>query len=124
MSTDLLELERQRCAAFDAYDLDTLRSLTADEYMHVHGNGLFDQNRAEYFDSLSKRTPGRYETKRGELVVREYGDVAIVAGPFHAKMWPEDGGEMREVIAIASGLWKRTDKSWELVSFQVTKSQP
>lgn len=121
MGTDLLELERQRCAAFDAFDVDTLRSLMAEGYIHVHGNGIFDQSRDEYIRTLGTRTPGKYETKRGELVVRDYGDVSIVAGPFHAKLWPEDGGEMREVIAIATGAWRRTDSSWELVFFQVTK---
>ena len=124
MGTDLLELERRRCAAFDAMDLEALRSLTTDDYMHIHGNGIFDQNREEYFKTLGTRTPGRYQTRRGELVVRDYGDFSIVAGLFHAKLWPEDGGPAREVIANASGVWRRTDQDWKLTAFQVTKKQP
>ncbi len=123
MATDLIELERRRCEAFDAYDLGALRSLMAEDYMHVHGNGIFDQNREQYFDTLSTRTPGRYETKRADLLVRDYGDVAIVAGPFNARMWPEDGSEMREVVATATAVWRRSDADWKIVSFQVTKSQ-
>jgi hypothetical protein len=60
MNTKLLELERQRSAAFDAYDLDGLRALLADDYIHVHGNGIFDQNRDQYFITLATRMKGRY----------------------------------------------------------------
>ncbi len=121
MSSELLELERKRCAAFDAMDLDTLRTIVAEDYIHVHGNGIFDQNRDQYFTTLGTRTPGRYESGRGELIVREYGDAAIMAGPFNAKLWPEDGSEMREVIANAIGVWRRVDGHWRISSFQVTK---
>lgn len=64
---------------------------------------------------------GKYETVRTDLQARDYGDVALLAGPFHAKLWPEDGGDFREVIAIASGLLRRKGESWEAVGFQVTK---
>src|SRR3954451_6392782 len=108
MGTDLFELERRRCAAFDAFDLDALRRLLAEDYMHVHGNGIFDQNREQYFTTLATRTPGRYETKRSDLVLREHRDIAIMTGPFIARLWPEDGGDMRVVDAIACGVWRRT----------------
>jgi ketosteroid isomerase-like protein len=58
------------------------------------------------------------------LTIHEYGDFAIMAGPFHAKLWPEDGSDMREVLANATGVWRRTEASWEILSFQVTKTQP
>ncbi len=122
MSTDFVEMERQRCAAFDAFDLDALRPLLSDNYIHVHGNGIFDQSRDEYFVTLATRTPGRYQTERSDLVVHDYGDFAIQSGTFHAQMWPEDGSDRRVVDAVATGVWRRVEERWELASFQVTKT--
>lgn len=120
MSTDLLELEQRRLTAFDAGDLDALGALIADDYTHVHGMGLYDKSRAQYLQRMSGRTPGRYETRRGDLIVQDLGDTAIVTGPWHGKLWP-DNGDPREVEAIATGVWRRTADSWELVHFQMTK---
>ncbi len=121
MKDELIELERRRCVAFDAMDLGALEEILGDDYVHVHGNGILDLDRAEYFTTLATRMAGKYETVRSDLQVRDYGHVALVVGPFHAKLWPEDGRDFREVIAIAAGLWRRKGDTWEAVSFQVTK---
>jgi hypothetical protein len=48
------------------------------------------------------------------------GDVAIMAGPFIAKLWPDDGSPMSEVVANAIGMWRCIDEEWRITSFQVT----
>lgn len=47
MTDELVELEKKRCAAFDAMDLGALEDILAADYVHVHGNGILDLDRTE-----------------------------------------------------------------------------
>ena len=112
----IIELERRRCQALGEVDLETLRSLTAADYTHIHADGRIE-NCEEYFAGLEASAPR--ETTRGELSVRHRGDVVILTGPFQVTIRRE-GAPPQEIVGIATGVWSRVDSSWEHVSFQVT----
>ena len=125
MSSELLDLERQRCAAYDAMDTAAFERLLADDYIHVHGvGGIVDKSRDEYLATMATKTPGRSEATRSDLVVRDYGDFAIIAGPLHMQIWPADGSAKKEIHANAHGTWRRIDGQWKATSFQVTPVTP
>jgi ketosteroid isomerase-like protein len=122
----ILELERQRSAAYDAVDEEAFGRLLADDYIHIHGvGGLVDRSREEYLATMATKTPGRSVATRGDdVVVRDYGDFVLVIGSLHIKMWPADGSAIKEIYANALSVWRQVADEWRLACFQVTPIVP
>jgi hypothetical protein len=111
---ELLELEKRRCAAISAGDIDTLKSLLSDDYVHVHMNAAVD-DRAGHLQGVAKRPR---TTSRGEIKLRIYGDLAVLTGEQTNQM--SMGQEARAVRAYCHEVAVRRDGAWRFVSIQLT----
>lgn len=93
--------------------------MLSDDYIHVHMTGKVD-DREGHLEAVSSR-PRR--TERGELLVRIYGDVAVITGELTNHMTGSDGqptatrAYCHEVAARDGG------RDWRFVSIQLTPLQ-
>lgn len=114
--TDAVEqisaLERRRIALINVHDLDALREILSDDYVHVHATGK-QETREQLIEGWRSK-PRRSE--RLELQVRLYGDVAVAVGL--------QSNQMAGSHAISKGrttqVFRRDGEDWRLVSFQMT----
>lgn len=111
----LKALEARRCAAIGAGDVETLKAMLADDYVHVHMTGRVD-DRAGHLNAVSVR-PRR--TERGALLVRVYGDLAVITGELTNHM-TDAGGETGAAHAYCHQVAARHGGDWRFVSIQLT----
>ena len=111
----LAALEAKRCAAISEGDLDTLRAMLTDDYVHVHMTGRLD-DRAGRLEAVSQR-PRR--TECGELNVRVYGDLAVLTGEITNYTVGTDG-ESAATRAYCQRVAARQVDEWRFVSAQLT----
>jgi ketosteroid isomerase-like protein len=112
---EVLELEARRCAAVAAGDLDGLADTLADDYLHVWGGGT-TTGKVAYVAEL-KAGPRTHE--RSNLVVRVYGDAAVVTGDvLNTMSYP--GRPVRVVRAFVTQVAVRSAGGWRFVSWQIT----
>lgn len=111
----LLDLERRRCAAISAGDVEALRALLSDDYVHVHMNAALD-DRAGHLDGVARRPR---ETTRGELLVRVYGELAVLTGELTNRM-AAPGEQPKTMRAYCHQVAVRHDGAWRFVSTQLT----
>ena len=124
----LVELEEQRCQAIADGDKALLRTMLADDYLHVYGGGL-SGNAEEWIAHVTDvpRIP-----VREHIQVRLYGDTAVLTGKLINKIRPSDnaaaaaqiGGRIpvkEDVHAFATQVAVRQGGTWKFVSFQMTR---
>jgi ketosteroid isomerase-like protein len=111
----LKALEERRCAAISAGDVGALRAMLSDDYVHVHMTGQVD-DRSGHLKAIAER-PRR--TERGELLVRVYGDLAVLTGELANHTLGPDG-EARTVRAYCQQVAVRQAGAWRFVSVQLT----
>lgn len=115
---ELLDVERRRCEALVAVDVDALAALLDDELVHIHAPGV-THTKAQLLEHLATRRP-YLNTVRGELAIRMVGDVAIMTGPLTNRLRNPDGSE-RTLSGVATQVLRRdTAGAWRFVSFQMT----
>ncbi len=115
---ELLDVERRRCEALVAVDVDALALLLDDELVHIHAPGV-THSKAQLLEHLATRRP-YLNTVRGELAIRLVGDVAIMTGPLTNRLRNPDGSE-RTLSGVATQVLRRdTAGAWRFVSFQMT----
>ena len=114
----ILVLERRRCAAIADGDFAALADCLADDYLHVFGGGK-TCGKAAYIKTVtdSPRAP-----ERSNLVVRRYGDAAVLSGDLLNRITPP-GEEPRIVDTFATQVAIRQDGKWRFVSFQITQKR-
>ncbi len=115
----LKSLEAKRCAAITGGDVDTLKAMLTDDYVHVHMTGHVD-DRAGHLKAVSSR-PRR--TERGDLLVRVYGDLAVITGELTNHMTGADG-QTNASKAYCHQVAARLGGDWKFVSIQLTPLQP
>jgi ketosteroid isomerase-like protein len=114
---EILEAEEQRLAAIHASDWSRLGELLGDDLTYTHMSGLFE-NKEENIAGLKAR-PRTY--KREGLVVRPFGDVAVLGGLLHVVMEAAgDGTPARTLHGRVVQVWARRDGRWQMVVFQAT----
>lgn len=115
----LKALETKRCAAITSGDVETLKAMLVDDYVHVHMTGHVD-DRAGHLKAVSSR-PRR--TERGDLLVRVYGDLAVITGDLTNHMTGADG-KTNATKAYCHQVAARNGAEWRFVSIQLTPLQP
>jgi ketosteroid isomerase-like protein len=115
---ELIDVERRRCDALVAVDVDALAGLLDDELVHIHAPGV-THSKAQLLEHLATRRP-YLNTERGELAIRMVGDVAIMTGPLTNRLRNPDGSE-RTLSGVATQVLRRdAHGAWRFVSFQMT----
>ena len=107
---EILELEKQRCAALMAADLEALALIVSDDLVHIHGNGHVDA-KAEYLTGVRSKYIF-HKIERGALNVRVYGDFAVVVGPLKQTVEVRGIEGQNEMTALSSQTWIRSACGW------------
>lgn len=102
---EIIDLERQRCAALMAADIETLGSMVSDDLVHIHGNGQMD-NKAEYLKGVADKYKF-HRVERGDLTIRQYGDIVIVNGPLEQTVSVKGIDKLNEIKAMVTQTWVR-----------------
>lgn len=118
-SEEVLELERRRCAAVAAGDLEGLAETLTDDYLHVYGSGT-TSGKSDYVAEL-KAGPRTHD--RSNLNVRVYGDTAVVTGDISNTIRHPDR-PVRVVEAFVTQVAVKQDGAWRFVSWQITPKRP
>lgn len=112
-ATLLLDIEAKRRAAIAAKDFATLESIYAADFRGIVGNGAI-ADRAFLFNIFRNDDPTlKFETD--ELLVREFGDAAIVTGRLTATRDGALASQQR-----FSHYFVQRDGRWQLVAAQGT----
>jgi ketosteroid isomerase-like protein len=112
---EVLSAEAARCAAVAAADAGAMQELLHEDYVHVTGGGA-TMDREQYIACVGE-TARVHE--RHDLVVRIFGDAAVVQGPLDNRMSTPDGG-VRLIEAFVTQVVVRQDGGWRFVAFQIT----
>ncbi|MGE0544929.1 MAG: nuclear transport factor 2 family protein [Dehalococcoidia bacterium] len=112
---EILAAEEVRCRATREGDLETLKRLLREDYLHVTGSGSM-MNRDQYIEWV-REMPRRHE--RRDLRVRRYSDTAVIMGPLTNHLSQPDGST-RVVEAFVTQVAHREDGLWRFVAFQIT----
>ena len=113
--TEILELEKQRCAAIIAADAAALHRLLHADMIYTHSSGLAD-TKSTFIEALAS---GKYAYKRIENTkesVRLYGDTALVSG--QAAIDIDVEGAPRKLSLCYLAAWTRTETGWKFVAWQ------
>jgi ketosteroid isomerase-like protein len=118
-TSEVLELEERRNAAVAAGDLGELATTLSEDYLHVWGTGL-KTDKAGYIAAL-RAGPRVHERKN--LVVRIYGDTAIINGDLLNTI-STPGQPVRVVDAYVTQIAiRQPDGKWLFVSWHITPKQ-
>lgn len=116
--SEILEVEEQRRRALLAVDLDALADLYDDSLVHTHAPGL-THDKAQLLEHV--RTRRAYlDMRRGDLLIRVIGEVAIITGRLINRLRGPDGGERVLAGQVIQVLRRCEDGRWRFVSFQMT----
>jgi ketosteroid isomerase-like protein len=112
---EVLAAEAARCAAVAAADAGAMQELLHEDYLHVTGGGA-TMDREQYIGWVSET---KRVHERHDLVVRVFGDAAVVQGPLDNHMSTPDGG-VRLIEAFVTQVVVRQHGRWRFVAFQIT----
>lgn len=117
-SADLLAVEERRRQALIEVDLESLDELFDDSLIHIHAPGL-THTKAQLLEHTATRK-AYLAIERGELLIRVFGDVAVITGEITNRLRTPGGGE-RELKGVATQVLRRAESgAWRFVSFQMT----
>jgi ketosteroid isomerase-like protein len=112
---EVIEAEALRCQAIADGDMRALAALLSDDYLHVHGDGRIG-GKADYIAGVERapRVP-----VRSNLVVRLFGDVAVLTGDLLNTIDFPDRDKL--VIDTTATFVLRAERgAWTFVSGQLT----
>ncbi|CAH0993916.1 hypothetical protein EMA8858_00021 [Emticicia aquatica] len=117
---DVEALERQRFAAQVSKDYDFLEKIFADDLVYTHSSGKQD-NKTTYIASIKEGKSVYNKIDVEEIVVRDYGKMAVVNGKIMIEQPSADGKtvllHLRYVVVYA----KNGKKGWQLNTWQSLK---
>ena len=118
VNAELHAVERRRQRALLEVDLDALDELLDDTLVYTHAHGI-THTKAELLEHTANRRP-YLDITRGELLIRVFGDVAVITGPLTNLVRQPGGGE-RTLAGVAIQVLRRDDHNrWRFVSSQTT----
>jgi ketosteroid isomerase-like protein len=121
VAAQLRELEAQRCAAMVAADIPRLRQLLHKDLIHVHAKGQVDGYDSYFTAGGFKVNYTRLE--RSDLVVRVFGDTALMTGRQLLQAVRKANGEQVHIDSQVMQVWVKEGQSWQQVAFQTTPSE-
>ena len=117
----LIDLENRRCNTVIDKHLYAMAAFFDDDLVYVHSTGVV-QDKAAYLE-YSRKGPTFKSIKRGDLVVRVYGDVAVMTGETTNAILPPNAPAPIIVEGFVTQVWRNNgEKGWQMVSFQTTRS--
>jgi len=117
---EILRLERERCRALVARDLQALAGLMDDRLVHVHATGKVD-DKAQYLEMVAQHIDF-LRVERADMNVRVHGDTAIASGRLEQAIVLRESGEQRLMKAYATQVWIRSEGAWRQCAFQATNT--
>jgi ketosteroid isomerase-like protein len=113
---EVIALEERRADAIGSADLDALADVLADDYLHVLAPGRV-VDKAGYIEMIRN---GPRRPVRADLLVRLYGDAAVLTGDLENRIGTAD--DVRRVIpAFCTQVAVRSDGAWRFVSYILTR---
>jgi ketosteroid isomerase-like protein len=110
---EILAAEEARCKATREGDLDALRELLHEDYIHVTGLGT-TVNQQQYIDWIAAMPR---EHARHNLKVRCFGDAAMICGPLTNRI---GAPEPRVVETYVTQVLHKEAGKWRFHAFQIT----
>lgn len=115
-ATGLDRIERERLRALVERDMDRAAELHADDFQLITPSGR-TLSKAEYLEAVRSRDIDYASWDAGEIVVRAYGDVAVIR--YCAEM--TFGGKDSPRLSLwHTDLYERRDGRWQVVWSQAT----
>ncbi|GGD70688.1 nuclear transport factor 2 family protein [Microbacterium murale] len=115
---EVLAVEKRRQAALVAGDTAALDEIFDDSLIHIHAPGLV-HTKTLLLEHVSVRR-AYIEITRQDLLVRVFGDTAVVTGGIVNRMHAPGGGERIVDGVVTQVLHRGEDGQWRFVSFQMT----
>ena len=110
--------ERARAKALLTKDKAAIAKLLADGFTYTHGSGKVD-TRESYIASFDSDAVTFLAADHSDLSVRQFGDIAILAGNLDMVLVPK-GGEQRAPKFRFISVWAKSGTEWKMVAFQST----
>jgi len=112
--------EDERTAALLKSDYDALAELVTDDLVHVHATGM-SENKRDYLDGIQAKLEF-LAVSRPDLKIRIYGQVAVMTGPLVQSIRIKGPGQVVDMTAMVTQVWRLDDGVWRICSFQATKA--
>jgi len=112
---EVRQLEARRQTALVALDMEALADMFAEDIVHVHTNGMV-HDKAAILSHIRSRAQF-VAVERRNLVVRVYGDTALLTGDLINSLRIAGEEEPRIMKAFATQVVRREDGVWRFVSF-------
>ena len=115
MQQEVMELEARREAALVRCDIAALETLFWDDLVHVHTTGLVHDKTALLAHIAARAAFIAVERKN--LIVRDYGDIAVMTGDLTNTMRRPGVSEPVLMKAFATQVARKADGEWRFASF-------
>lgn len=118
VEAEVLAVENRRQDALIAGDVDALDEIFDDSLIHIHAPGLVHTKPLLLEHVAARRA--YLEITRQDLLVRIFGDTAVITGGIVNRMRAPQGGERTVDGVVTQVLRRGADGQWRFVSFQMT----
>jgi ketosteroid isomerase-like protein len=110
--------ENTRLAAMEQGDIATVETFIADDFLNTTGQGRV-VDRAAYLNGLRTRTGPRPHLVHEDVLVRVYGETAIVTGQSRTML----NGEERPGKVRYTHVYVKRRAGWQMVAMHVSSIQ-
>lgn len=114
----ILAVESARQKALVDGDIATLDALFDESLVHIHAPGVV-HTKPMLLEHTATRRAYR-EIRRGDLLVRVFGDTAVVTGSMTNRLRNPDDSERTVTGEVTQVLHRDAHGDWRFVSFQMT----
>lgn len=115
--TQIEALEQRRCAAMIADDVGTLNDLLDESLIWIHGSAKQD-SKTSFLAGFGGPVPKYLEIKRSDVVVRCFGDAAVVNGVQTMRCIIQ--GAERNMVNRYVNVWSAHSGEPKMVAWQTT----
>ena len=120
-AAEALQAEEARYAAQANVDVNAMQRLFGDDLVYIHSSTVED-TKASFIESMRSGNVKYRSMKRGDVVVRTYGCIAIISGK--AKFEVTARGQDLSLDLLFHAVWAKRAAGIQFVSWQATKVPP